>query len=63
MGGPEFHAWYTLFVFVVIIAVIIWAYSRKNKDKFDRQARSIFDEDENEKPGKNGQKQESKNNE
>lgn len=61
LGGPEFHAWYTLFVFIVIIAVIIWAYSRKNKDKFDRQGRSIFDEDE--KPGQRDQKQESKNNE
>ncbi|MGX5914150.1 cbb3-type cytochrome oxidase subunit 3 [Aliidiomarina sp. Khilg15.8] len=45
MGGPTFHAFYTLLVFGVIIVVILWAYSRRNKDKFDHDANSIFEEE------------------
>lgn len=45
MGGATFNAYYTLLVFGVIIIVILWAYSKKNKDKFDRDANSIFEED------------------
>lgn len=45
MGGATFNAYYTLLVFGVILIVIIWAYSGKNKSKFDRDANSIFEED------------------
>ena len=41
-----FQSWYTLVVFGVIIAVIIWAFSPKNKAKFDDIAKSVI-EDEN----------------
>lgn len=46
MGGPEFQAVYTLLVFGVILAVIIWAYWPKNKDKFEREGESIFEDGE-----------------
>lgn len=49
MGGPTFHAFYTLLVFAVIIIVIVWAYSSKNKKRFDRDARMIFDDEEQQK--------------
>lgn len=63
MGGPTFNAYYTLLVFAVIIIVILWAYSSKNKDKFDHDANSIFEEDEQKKAGEQNQKRESKSDE
>lgn len=63
MGGPTFNAYYTLLVFGVIIIVILWAYSSRNKDKFDHDANSIFEEDERLKGKDQDQKRESKNDE
>lgn len=63
MGGPTFHAFYTLLVFGVIILVILWAYSRRNKDKFDHDANSIFEEDRVNKDAGQNQKRESKSDE
>ncbi|MCC5855046.1 MAG: cbb3-type cytochrome c oxidase subunit 3 [Idiomarina sp.] len=45
MGGPSFHAWYTLLVFGVILVVIFWAYRPKNKERFNDIAKSVIDED------------------
>lgn len=63
MGGPTFNAYYTLLVFGVIIIVILWAYSSRNKDKFDHDANSIFEEDKQAKGEDQNQKRESKNDE
>ncbi|RUO31774.1 CcoQ/FixQ family Cbb3-type cytochrome c oxidase assembly chaperone [Aliidiomarina sedimenti] len=63
MGGPTFNAYYTLLVFAVIIIVILWAYSSKNKDKFDHDANSIFEEDEKADDKGQNQKRESKSDE
>ncbi|MCC5878867.1 MAG: CcoQ/FixQ family Cbb3-type cytochrome c oxidase assembly chaperone [Idiomarina sp.] len=63
MGGPTFNAYYTLLVFAVIIIVIIWAYSSRNKDKFDHDANSIFEEDKKAKGTGQDQKRESKSDE
>lgn len=63
MGGPTFHAFYTLLVFGVIIVVILWAYSRRNKDKFDHDANSIFEEERVKKDAGQNQKRESKSDE
>lgn len=63
MGGPTFHAFYTLLVFGVIIIVIWWAYSRRNKDKFDHDANSIFEEDKNRVKSGQDKKRESKSDE
>lgn len=60
MGGPVFNAYYTLLVFGVIIIVILWAYSSRNKDKFDHDANSIFEEDKKSKGVDQDQKRESK---
>ncbi|RUO38351.1 CcoQ/FixQ family Cbb3-type cytochrome c oxidase assembly chaperone [Aliidiomarina shirensis] len=45
--GAGFQAFHTALVFLVIIAVIVWAFWPKNKEKFDRRAESIFEEDKN----------------
>ncbi|WP_113905857.1 cbb3-type cytochrome oxidase subunit 3 [Aliidiomarina celeris] len=65
MGGPGFHAWYTVVVFGIIILVILWAYRPKNKDRFDSIAKSVVEDDKSDSRStkEHGQKQESKNNE
>lgn len=63
MGGATFNAYYTLLVFGVIIIVILWAYSSRNKDKFDHDANSIFEEDKQLKGKDQNQKRESKSDE
>lgn len=64
MDGATFNAFYTLLVFGVIIIVIIWAYSSRNKAKFDHDANSIFEEDkQNKKRVDQDQKRESKSDE
>ncbi|MBA3989358.1 cbb3-type cytochrome oxidase subunit 3 [Aliidiomarina maris] len=63
MDGATFNAYYTLLVFAVIIIVIIWAYSGRNKAKFDHDANSIFEEDKQVKGKDQDQKRESKSDE
>lgn len=64
MGGATFNAYYTLLVFAIIIGVIIWAYSGRNKAKFDRDANSIFEENKQKKASVDqDQKRESKSDE
>lgn len=63
MFGMDYGTWrgfYTVLVFVLFIAVIWWAYSKKRKQNFDDAANSIFEEDD---ASLNSNKQESKNNE
>lgn len=60
--GATFNAMQTATVFLVIIIIIAWAYWPKNKDKFKRDAESIFEE-EKVKDSVKRTKQESNNNE
>jgi len=64
MSGATFTAWYTLVVFGIIILVILWAYRPKNKDRYDRIAKSVVDDDSTDaKQPESRRKQESNNNE
>lgn len=36
---------YTVLVFVLFIGIVVWAYSKGRKSRFDEAAQSIFTED------------------
>jgi len=44
MDFATFNGLYTLFLIVIFVALIFWAYSKKQKEKFEDIANSIFDE-------------------
>ncbi|WP_019616664.1 cbb3-type cytochrome oxidase subunit 3 [Psychromonas ossibalaenae] len=44
MDFMTFNGLYTLFLIVVFVALILWAYSKKQKKTFEDIANSIFDE-------------------
>jgi cytochrome c oxidase cbb3-type subunit 4 len=44
MDFATFNGLYTLFLIIIFVALILWAYSKKNKNSFDDIANSIFDE-------------------
>ena len=44
MDYETFNGLYTLFLIVIFVALILWAYSKKRKTSFDNIAKSIFDE-------------------
>lgn len=46
MDFATFNGLYTLFLIVIFIALIFWAYSKKQKTSFDKIANSILDEPE-----------------
>ena len=46
MDFATFNGLYTLFLIVIFVALICWAYSKKQKASFDTMANSIFDEPE-----------------
>ncbi|MFT6925972.1 MAG: cytochrome c oxidase cbb3-type subunit 4 [Psychromonas sp.] len=46
MDFATFNGLYTLFLIVIFVALILWAYSKKQKKAFDDIANSIFDEDQ-----------------
>jgi len=46
MDFATFNGLYTLFLIVIFVGLILWAYSKKNKKAFDHIANSIFDEDQ-----------------
>ncbi|MDG1733881.1 MAG: CcoQ/FixQ family Cbb3-type cytochrome c oxidase assembly chaperone [Thalassotalea sp.] len=50
---------FTVLIFVLFIIIVLWAYSKNRKSKFDKIANSIFDENDD-KEVKN--KQETNNN-
>ncbi|WP_298440111.1 CcoQ/FixQ family Cbb3-type cytochrome c oxidase assembly chaperone [uncultured Ferrimonas sp.] len=37
-----FHAYYTLVLFIVMIGIIGWAYSKRNRSSFDDAADLVF---------------------
>lgn len=51
---------YTVLVFVLFIGIVVWAYGRGQKSRFDEAAQSIFNEDNN--TSQTATKQESNNN-
>lgn len=44
MDFATFNGLYTLFLIIIFVALIFWAYSKKQKKQFDEIANSIFDE-------------------
>jgi len=46
MNFATFNGLYTLFLIVIFIGLILWAYNKKHKKSFDDIANSIFDEDQ-----------------
>ncbi|MEZ5535751.1 MAG: cbb3-type cytochrome c oxidase subunit 3 [Thiolinea sp.] len=46
MDLNDFRSLTTLLIFIAFLGVVFWAYSRKQKNRFDAAANSIFDQDE-----------------
>ncbi|MCP4325196.1 MAG: cbb3-type cytochrome c oxidase subunit 3 [Psychromonas sp.] len=46
MDFATFNGLYTLFLIIIFVGLIFWAYSKKHKKSFDNIANSIFDEPE-----------------
>ncbi|MFC3121725.1 cbb3-type cytochrome oxidase subunit 3 [Agaribacter flavus] len=46
---------FTVIVFVSFVGVVIWAFSSRNKDKFDEAANLVFDDDNEEATNKKDQ--------
>ncbi|PKG38718.1 cbb3-type cytochrome oxidase subunit 3 [Psychromonas sp. Urea-02u-13] len=44
MDFATFNGLYTLFLIIIFVALIFWAYSKKQKKSFDNMANSIFDD-------------------
>jgi cytochrome c oxidase cbb3-type subunit 4 len=45
MDFATFNGLYTLFLIIIFVGLILWAYNKKQKQTFDKIANSIFDED------------------
>lgn len=59
MDFATFNGLYTLFLIIIFVALIFWAYSKKNKNSFDDIANSIFDEPQDSKKTESGQNKQS----
>lgn len=46
MDFATFKGLYTLFLIIIFVALIAWAYSKEHKKTFDDIANSILDEDQ-----------------
>ncbi|MFT6984582.1 MAG: cytochrome c oxidase cbb3-type subunit 4 [Psychromonas sp.] len=46
MDYATFNGLYTLFLIIIFVALIAWAYSKKHKKSFEEIGNSIFDEDQ-----------------
>jgi len=44
MDFATFNGLYTLFLIIIFVALIFWAYSKKQKQKFEEIGNSIFDD-------------------
>lgn len=51
---------FTVIVFVSFIGIVLWAFSKRNKDSFDEAANLVFADEDGDKNTKN-KKQESEN--
>lgn len=45
MSGALFHSIWTVIVFIIFIAIVVWAFSGKRKKDFDEAARLALDEE------------------
>ena len=43
MDFATFNGLYTLFLIIIFVALILWAYSKRQKQSFDDIANSIFE--------------------
>tara|TARA_R110001583_G_scaffold195499_1_gene374348 strand:+ start:7637 stop:7828 length:192 start_codon:yes stop_codon:yes gene_type:complete len=59
MDFATFNGLYTLFLIIIFVALILWAYSKKNKNSFDDIANSIFDEPQDLAKKESGQNKQS----
>lgn len=62
MDIVTFSSIFTVVVFVIFIAIVLWAYSKKSKPGFDEAANLVFDDEQPQRDVKR-EKQESSNNE
>ena len=46
MDINDFRGWHTIFLMILFIGVVIWAYSRKRKKSFDEAANLPFADDD-----------------
>jgi cytochrome c oxidase cbb3-type subunit 4 len=49
-----FHSIFTVFLFVLFIGIVVWAYSKKRKQDFDEAARLPFVDEEQKQTDNNG---------
>ncbi|ASK78784.1 CcoQ/FixQ family Cbb3-type cytochrome c oxidase assembly chaperone [Paraphotobacterium marinum] len=52
MNILNIHIIWTIVIFITIIGIIFWAFSRKNKSNFEQIAKSILDSDQSGKEEK-----------
>ncbi|WP_137297808.1 cbb3-type cytochrome c oxidase subunit 3 [Psychromonas sp. SP041] len=45
MDFGTFNGLYTLFLIVIFVGLILWAYSKKQKQSFEEMGNSILDDD------------------
>lgn len=45
MDFATFNGLYTLFLIIIFVALILWAYSKKQKQTFEEMGNSILDDD------------------
>tara|TARA_R110001583_G_scaffold19886_1_gene77178 strand:+ start:7205 stop:7396 length:192 start_codon:yes stop_codon:yes gene_type:complete len=45
MDFATFNGLYTLFLIIIFVALILWAYSKKQKQTFEDMGNSILDDD------------------
>ena len=45
MDFATFNGLYTLFLIIIFVALIFWAYSKKQKQTFEEIGNSIFDDE------------------
>ncbi|TEW53692.1 cbb3-type cytochrome c oxidase subunit 3 [Psychromonas sp. RZ22] len=45
MDFATFNGLYTLFLIIIFVALIFWAYSKKQKQSFEEMGNSILDDD------------------
>lgn len=48
MDINDFRAWYTVILLACFVAVVIWAYAKRSKSRFDQAANLPFEDDANE---------------
>ncbi len=59
MDYGTFRGIFTLVLMILFIVIVIWAYSKRAKSRFDDAANAIFDEDKDQKETINKKEQES----